>query len=180
MQAHGHGIKSRTQPPAHTGIISTVAAPSSSSTVLFGTGTRYVQQRQPILPLPLPPPLPPLIQLTPFHTPILSSSSSTTTPTTWEEQGAAGFIPPPLAVTALLGRVGPGGFGGTGPALKFEEVLQVGFDGVGREGGRAMCLYFVEDGMIAASRLYYEMMCFPRQGWVGGGSSVHARCAGTS
>jgi len=57
------------------------------------------------------------------HT-IHRSSSSTTTPTTWEEQGIAGFVPPPQAVVALLGRVGPGGFGGTG--LKFEEVLQVG------------------------------------------------------
>ncbi|KAM3571270.1 hypothetical protein VYU27_006684 [Nannochloropsis oceanica] len=50
------------------------------------------------------------------------SSSSTTIPTTWEEQGIAGFVPPPQAVVALLGRMGPGGFGGTG--LKFEEVLQ--------------------------------------------------------
>ncbi|EKU21905.1 type iii effector protein, partial [Nannochloropsis gaditana CCMP526] len=51
-------------------------------------------------------------------------SSITSAPTTWDEQGAAGFIPPPIAVVGLLARVGPGGFGGTGPPLKFDEVMQ--------------------------------------------------------
>ncbi|TFJ85330.1 hypothetical protein NSK_003378 [Nannochloropsis salina CCMP1776] len=52
------------------------------------------------------------------------TSSITSAPTSWDEQGAAGFIPPPIAVVGLLARVGPGGFGGTGPPLKFDEVMQ--------------------------------------------------------